>query len=149
MALSVVRLPGTAAQIDRYAFLKVASSRLRVQDVMHRHLFALMRQVLIRAACSRLHTMEERCARWLLMTHDRAGQDSFPLTQEFLSQMLGVRRATVNAATGTLKKKGLIQYVRGHITIIDRRGLESASCGCYQATIQIYSSILGTPDRRI
>ena len=149
MALSFVQLPGTAAQIDRYAFLKVASSRLRVQDVMHRHLFALIRQVLIGAACNRLHTMEERCARWLLMTHDHAGQNSFPLTQEFLSQMLGVRRATVNAATGTLKKKGLIQYVRGHITIIDRRGLESASCGCYQATIQIYSSILGTPDRRI
>jgi CRP-like cAMP-binding protein len=108
MALSVVKLPGTAAQIDRYAFLKVASSRLRVQDVMHRHLFALMRQVLIGAACNRLHTIEERCARWLLMTHDHAGQDSFPLTQEFLSQMFGVRRATVNAATGTLKKKGLI-----------------------------------------
>jgi CRP-like cAMP-binding protein len=149
MALSVVRLPGTAAQIDRYAFLKVASSRLRVQDVMHRHLFALIRQVLIGAACNRLHTMEERCARWLLMTHDHAGQDSFPLTQEFLSQMFGVRRATVNVATGMLKKKRLIRYVRGHITIIDRRGLESASCGCYQATIQIYSSILGTPDRRI
>jgi Mn-dependent DtxR family transcriptional regulator len=78
-----------------------------------------------------------------------AGQDSFPLTQEFLSQMLGVRRATVNAATGTLKKKGLIQYVRGHISIIDRGGLESASCGCHQAAIQVYSSILGTPDRRI
>jgi CRP-like cAMP-binding protein len=149
MALSLVQLPGTAAQIDRYAFLKVASSRLRVQDVMHRHLLALMRQVLIRATCSQLHTMEERCARWLLMTHDRAGQVSFPLTQEFLSQMLGVRRATVSAATGTLKKKGLIRYVRGHITIIDRRGLESASCGCYQATIQAYSSILGTPDRWI
>jgi len=149
MALSLVQLPGTAAQIDRYAFLKVASSRLRVQDVMNRHLLALMRQVLIGAACNRLHTMEERCARWLLMTHDHACQDSFPLTQEFLSQMLGVRRATVNAATGTLKKKGLIRYVRGRVTIIDRKGLESASCGCHQATIQVYSSILGTPDRRI
>src|SRR5580692_11334267 len=61
--------------IDRYTFLKVASSRLRVQDVMHRHLFALMRQVLIGAACNRLHTIEQRCARWLLMTHDHAGQD--------------------------------------------------------------------------
>ena len=147
MASSVVQLPGTAAQINRYAFLKVASSRLRVQDVTHRHLFALMRQVLIGAACNRLHTMQERCARWLLMTHDHAGQDSFPLTQEFLAQMLGVRRATVNAATGMLKKKGLIRYVRGRIAVIDGRGLESSSCGCYKANIQVYSSILGTPDR--
>jgi DNA-binding transcriptional regulator YhcF (GntR family) len=91
--------------------------------------------------------MEQRCARWLLMTHDRAGQDSFPLTQQFLSQMLGVRRATVNAATGILKKKGFIQFVRGRVTIIDRQGLESAACGCYQATIQAYNSILGSPDK--
>jgi CRP-like cAMP-binding protein len=147
MGLSVVQLPGTAAQINRFVFQKVARSRLRVQDVIHRHLFALLRQVLLGAACNRLHNMEQRCARWLLMTHDRAGQDSFPLTQQFLSQMLGVRRATVNAATGILKKKGFIQFVRGRVTIIDRQGLESAACGCYQATIQAYNSILGSPDK--
>jgi DNA-binding GntR family transcriptional regulator len=62
--------------------------------------------------------------------------------------MLGVRRATVNAATGILKKKGFIQYVRGRVTIIYRRGLESAACGCHQATVQAYNSILGTPDKR-
>jgi DNA-binding transcriptional regulator YhcF (GntR family) len=86
--------------------------------------------------------MEERCARWLLMTHDRAGQDSFPLTQEFLSHMLGVRRATVNVATGMLKKAGFVRYVRGKMTIIDRRGLESASCDCYQAIIRVYDALL-------
>jgi DNA-binding GntR family transcriptional regulator len=78
--------------------------------------------------------MEERCARWLLMTHDRAGGDSFPITQEFLSHMLGVRRATVNVATGMLKKAGFIDDVRGKLTvIIDRAGLGSASCICYQS----------------
>jgi CRP-like cAMP-binding protein len=86
--------------------------------------------------------MEERCARWLLMTHDRAGEDSFPLTQEFMAHMLGVRRATVNVATGMLKKAGFIRYVRGKITVIDRPGLESASCECYQAIIRVYASLL-------
>ena len=81
-----------------------------------------MRQILYGASCNRLHSMEERCARWLLMTHDRAGQDTFPLTQEFLSHMLGVRRASVNVDTGMLKKAGFIRYVRGKITVIDRPG---------------------------
>ena len=71
-----------------------------MQQLIHQHLYALMRQILYGAACNRMHSMEERCARWLLMTHDRAGEDTFPLTQQFLSHMLGVRRATVNVATG-------------------------------------------------
>lgn len=81
------------------------------------------------------------------MTHDRARQDDFPLTQEFLSHMLGVRRATVNGATGVLKKAGIISYVRGRVTLLDRSGLESASCGCYRAIVQSYKSILGDPKR--
>ena len=85
--------------------------------------------------------MEERCARWLLMTHDRAGEDTFPLTQEFLSHMLGVRRATVNVATGMLKKAGFIRYVRGKITVVDRPGLESASCDCYHAIVKVYDAL--------
>ena len=114
---------------------------------MHQHLYALTRQILQGAACNRLHSMEERCARWLLMTHDRANQDDFPLTQEFLSHMIGVRRATVNVATGILKKAGFIGYVRGHITILDRPGLESASCECYECIVRAYNSILPGPAR--
>jgi len=76
------------------------------------------------------------------MTHDRAGQDTFPLTQEFLSHMLGVRRATVNVAIGTLKKAGFVRYVRGKITMVDRPGLESAACTCYQAIVDVYSALL-------
>jgi CRP-like cAMP-binding protein len=86
--------------------------------------------------------MEERCARWLLMTHDRAGQDTFPLTQEFLSHMLGVRRATVNVAIGMMKKAGFIRYSRGVITVVDRPALESASCECYQAIQNVYAAVL-------
>ena len=146
MGLNLVQIGGTAVRIEADAFRKVTTSRPAVQEVMHQHLFALMRQILYGAACNRIHSMEERCARWLLMTHDRAGQDTFPLTQEFLSHMLGVRRATVNVATGMLKKAGFIRYVRGKLTVIDRAGLESASCECYQAIVKAYNSLLpGVP----
>ena len=143
MGLNIIQIPGTALRVDRDAFNNATQSRPRVLELMHRHLFALIRQVLFIASCNRRHSMEERCARWMLLAHDRAGQDDFPLTQEFLAHMLGVRRATVNAATGMLKKAGLIRYVRGHVTLIDRLGLESVSCGCYQKMIQSYKSILG------
>ena len=79
------------------------------------------------------------------MTHDCAGQDTFPITQEFLSHMLGVRRSTVNIATGMLKKAGFIRYVRGKLTVIDRAGLESASCECYQSIVKVYEALLKAP----
>jgi CRP-like cAMP-binding protein len=142
MGVSLIQIPGTALRIDANAFRTLMNSRPLVQKLVNHHMYALMRQILFGAACNRLHSMEERCARWLLMTHDRAGQDTFPLTQEFLSHMLGVRRATVNVATGMLKKAGFIRYVRGKITVVDRRGLESASCDCYQSIIKVYDSLL-------
>jgi CRP-like cAMP-binding protein len=141
MGLCLVQIPGAAVRIDANAFRKVIRDRPRVQRLIHQHVYALLRQVLYGAACNRLHSMEERCARWLLMTHDRAGQDTFPLTQEFLSHMLGVRRATVNVATGMLKKAGFIRYVRGKVSIIDRPGLESASCECYHAIVKVYQTL--------
>jgi CRP-like cAMP-binding protein len=82
-------------------------------------------------ACNRLHSPEERAARWLLMTADRVGAERFPLTQEFLAQMLGVRRATVSITAGLLHNAGLISYTRGVITVDDRAGLEDAACDCY------------------
>jgi len=83
------------------------------------------------AACNRAHAVDARMSRWLLMTHDAVAADEFPLTQEFLGQMLGVARPTVNIAGATLQKAGLIKYTRGRITVLDRIGLESASCECY------------------
>ena len=139
IGLNLIQIPGNAVRIDAAAFRELITSRLGLQQLIHQHLYALLRQILYGAGCNRFHSMEERCARWLLMTHDRAGQDSFPLTQEFLSHMLGVRRATVNVATGMLKKAGFIRYVRGKITVMDRPGLESASCGCYQAIVKVYN----------
>jgi CRP-like cAMP-binding protein len=144
MGMHLVQLPGAALRVDAAPFRRLLDSRPPVQKLIHQHTFALLRQIIVGAACSRIHSMEERCARWLLLTHDRAGRDTFPLTQDFLSHMLGVRRATVNLATGMLKKAGFIQYVRGQITVVDRAGLESTSCACYQATVQAYDSLLPT-----
>jgi CRP-like cAMP-binding protein len=88
--------------------------------------------------------VEERCARWLLMTQDRVYQPNFPLTQEFLGQMLGVRRPTVSLAAGMLQKAGLIHYVRGEITVLDRPGLEAAACECYAIIRGEFERLVGT-----
>jgi CRP-like cAMP-binding protein len=138
MGLQIVQLPGAAVRIDAKAFRELMSRRPLLKGLVERHLYALVRQILLGASCNRIHNMEQRCARWLLMTHDRAAKNTFPLTQEFLSNMLAVRRATVNAAIGGLKKAGLVRFVRGQITVLNRAGLESASCNCYPAIWRAY-----------
>ncbi|HVA20870.1 MAG TPA: Crp/Fnr family transcriptional regulator [Candidatus Micrarchaeia archaeon] len=110
---SIKRTPPLAALVDRY-----------VQ--------ALFGQISQAAACNRLHSNEERLSRWLLMSHDRVGVDSFLITQEFLGQMLGSRRATVTLSAGILQRAGLIRYHRGHVEIVNRDGLEATACECYQ-----------------
>jgi CRP-like cAMP-binding protein len=93
-------------------------------------------------ACIRFHRVEERCARWLLVTHDSVGENTFELTHEFLSNMLGVRRAGVSEAIGSLHDAGLIRSVRGHFTILDRAGLEAASCECYRVVRQEMEAVV-------
>jgi CRP-like cAMP-binding protein len=104
---------------------------------------AMITLVAQNSACNRVHTTEQRCARWLLLTADRAGRDTFDLTQFFLSQMLGVRRATVTEIAGGLQARGLIDYSRGRITIVDREGLEAASCECYRVIVSEFDRLLG------
>ena len=102
---------------------------------------ALLRLVGQSAACNRKHTTEQRCSRWLLMSHDRVQADTFHLTQEFLAEMLGVRRSAVTGSAGVLRRKGLITYRRGWITVVDRRGLEKASCECYRVIRREFDQI--------
>jgi hypothetical protein len=138
MGLHIIQLPGAAVRVEADVFRKHLMTLPGLRSLVERHLYALMKQVLHSAACNRLHGMEKRAARWLLMTHDRARADTFPLTQEFLANMLAVRRATANVATGTLKRAGFIRYVRGKVTVVDRAGLESAACDCYSAVWRSY-----------
>jgi CRP-like cAMP-binding protein len=108
----------------------------KLVESLHRYSQELSIQAIQIAACNRLHEVDERLARWLLMSHDRVGESTFPLTQEFISHMLGTRRASVTVAAGILQKAGLINYSRGQVTIEDRAGLEDAACECYAGIVQ-------------
>ncbi|MGY1728760.1 Crp/Fnr family transcriptional regulator [Geodermatophilus sp. SYSU D01062] len=103
-----------------------------LHDLLHRYTQAMVVQLSQNVACNRLHSTEERCARWLLQTRDRVGADEFQLTQDFLGQMLGVRRGTVSLVAGLLQQAGLIRYTRGRITVVDPERLHEAACDCYE-----------------
>ena len=94
------------------------------------------------SACNRLHSVEQRCSRWILHTHDRVGKDEFHLTQEFLSQMLGVRRASVSEVASALQGEGLISYWRGNLRILDRSGLEAVACECHGVITKEFDRLL-------
>jgi CRP-like cAMP-binding protein len=130
-ARSFVQVAGEYLRMPARDFRQAIDNGGRLHGLVQRYSQALFTQIAQNVACNRAHAVEERCARWLLQTQDRVGGDQFPLTQEFLGQMLGVRRATVNAAARALQEAGLITYRRGVITIVDRAGLESAACECY------------------
>jgi CRP-like cAMP-binding protein len=116
-----------------------------LERLLFRYVQALFGQVAQTAACNRLHTLEERCARWLLMTADRVDGPTLELTQQFLAEMLGTHRPAVTLAAGALQKAGLIQYSRGKVTVVDRAGLEAASCGCYAVIRDGYRQLLPQP----
>jgi CRP-like cAMP-binding protein len=131
MAHALVQVPGQALRIEAGAFREQVQRLSGLRDVLNRYTQALFTLLSQGAACNRLHSIEERCARWLLQTRDRVGANEFPLTQQFLSQMLGVRRAGVSEVAAVLQDEGLIRYARGVITITHPAGLEAASCECY------------------
>ena len=118
------------------------SQKGKLSELLLRFVHSMFTQVAQTAACNRLHTLEQRLARWLLMTHDRIGESTLPMTQEFMSHMLGVRRAGVSVAANSLRQQGLIDYHRGDIVVVDRAGVESASCECYQIVKQEYDTYL-------
>ncbi len=137
-----VQVPGAALRMRAEVLQEEVRNGGALSEILRRYTQAFFVQLAQSSACNRRHSIDERCARWLLMTHDRVEADEFLLTQEFLSQMLGVRRATVTVAAGLLQKAGLISYRRGRITVLDRGGLEEAACECYRIIKKEYDRLL-------
>jgi CRP-like cAMP-binding protein len=143
----LVQVPGQALRMPTMTFQRLLRESPTLQAIIGRYLRALFTLVGQSAACNRLHTIQERCARWLLMTHDRVGTDTFPITQEFLADILGSRRASVTVAEGTLREAGFIQYRRGRVTILNRQGLEQATCECYAVIRETFDRLFAeNPD---
>lgn len=129
----LVQASGTALRIPAAAFRREIHRTPALHAALNHYLYDFMAQVAQTAGCNRFHHTGARLARWLLMTHDRVGSDEFLLTHDFLAQMLGVRRSGVSLAAKVLQMKKLIRYSRGRIVILNRKGLERASCACYRA----------------
>jgi CRP-like cAMP-binding protein len=128
---ALVQGAGTAMRMSSAALRTEANRLGDLHHLLHRYSHSLLTQVSQSSACNRFHFVDARLARWLLMTKDRLGAEEFPLTQEFLASMLGVRREGVSKAAGALQEAKLIRYSRGIITLLNRRGLEAKSCECY------------------
>jgi CRP-like cAMP-binding protein len=150
LALGVVTAPlhtlvqgaGTAWRIGTRAFKAELAASSALQSSLNRYLYVLMAQLAESIACVRFHQIGPRLARWLLMSQDRSQASSFTVTHEFLAYMLGVRRVGITAAAGDMQRDGLIEYSRGKVTVLNRKGLEKAACGCYAADQKAYADLL-------
>ena len=140
---AIVQGAGRSLRMAAVPFRRELARSAALRTLLDRYLFVRMAQLAQAAGCTRFHLVEARMARWLLMTQDRAGTSAFHITHEFLASMLGVRRAGVTQAARALQAAGLIRYRRGELVVIDRAGLEAASCTCYCADLSAYRRTLG------
>ena len=140
---TVVQGEGAAWRVGAAAFRAELARSAALRRNLNRYVYVLMAQLAASAGCLRFHQIGPRLARWLLMSQDRAHHDHFHVTQEFLAYMLGVRRVGITTAAGALQRNGLIEYRRGEISVLDRRGLEAAACTCYGADQLAYATQLG------
>lgn len=136
------QVPGESLRIGAADLRGALARHPELGRVLHRYTQSLLVQVSQSTGCNRVHAPATRCARWILMTDDRVAGPTFDLTQEFLGQMLGERRPAVNEAASALQRDGLIRYVRGRMTVVDRPGLERAACGCYRIIRDEYARML-------
>lgn len=132
LARAVTHIPGEALMMKAPIFREEAARNPPLNALVFRYSNALLGQIFQAAGCNGLHSTEQRCARWLLATQDRSGSDEFPLTQELLAEMLGVRRQSISAIASSLQRMGIVRYSRGQMTIKNRAALESLSCECYR-----------------
>ncbi|MBD2468884.1 Crp/Fnr family transcriptional regulator [Nostoc sp. FACHB-145] len=139
----VVQVPGSAMKIDAQIVRQEFDRNGELRDVLLRYTQAFLGQASQTAACNSLHTLEQRLPRWLLETQERIGSNELPLTQEFISTMLGVRRAGVTLTAQKLQERKLIAYRRGHVQIVNQSGLEAAACECFSAIKDQYDRLLG------
>ena len=140
--LATVQAPGEVVSMDAGTFRAELHRQGALASLIERYTLAFFSQVSQQVACNGLHSVEQRCARWLLLTHDRVGTDEFPMTHEFLAQMLGVRRASVTVTAGILQRAGFVKFSRGRVEVVDRAGLEGAACECYGVTREVFDRLL-------
>lgn len=138
---AVVRGPGSALRMSAAKLRVALRGSPALRRILDRYLYVVAAELSQTVACTHFHQIEPRLARWLLMTHDRAHADHFHLTHKSLADMLGVQRSAVTIAAGSLQKQNLIRYIRGEISIANRRGLEAASCSCYGAAVHNYARL--------
>ncbi len=138
------QLPGRALRMKASVLRRETRHGGPLAKALHLYAHGLFSQLAQLATCNRLHSIEQRCCCWLLMTHDRIEGDEFALTHDFLSEMLGARRAGVTVILGNLQRRGLIQYRRGHLTIRNRKGLEKRACECYDVVRGEFDRLLGS-----
>ena len=143
---AMVQLPGAAFRMPSILLKRAVRSDAALQGLLLRYAQLTLSTAAQSAACNRLHLLEQRCARWILSAHDRAGEDTFAMTHEFLAMMLGVRRPGVTVAAQGLQAGGLITYNHGTMTVVDRAGLEAASCECYGQVQAEFHRLLGAQD---
>ena len=129
---ALVQGGGAALRMNAARFRRELRRSPPLQRALNRYVYSLMAQISQTAGCNRFHVVQARLARWLLMTRDRVRSAEFRMTHQFLSHMLGVRRVGVTEAAGALQRRKLIEYRRGHIRILDHRGLQNAACACYE-----------------
>jgi CRP-like cAMP-binding protein len=138
-----VQIGGEAERMEAAVLRREARRHEQFGRLLHLYAQAFMTQVAQSTACNRLHSAEQRLARWLLICRDRVGRDELPITQETMAVMLAVRRATVTEAAGALQRRGVIRYRRGVVVIVDRPGLEAATCECYGIVREEFDRLLG------
>jgi CRP-like cAMP-binding protein len=139
-----VQVPGEAARMQKEAFHRACARSPRLHRLISRYTLSLINLLAQNSACNRTHSVEERLARWLLLTQDRVHEANFTITQEFMAQMLGVSRPTVSLTASIFQKAGLITYARGRVMVTNQPGLERASCECYRVIRKQFERLVGS-----